>query len=159
MSATTHVSEPPLDWPYYGIGFGAAITRFFKKYATFTGRASRGEYWWYALFSAIITFVLYGIVLGISAALGVFSFLAWRQAKKILASMGQGIALRLGRPGVEIAGAYVPWGDLGTLAVTKGKLGHGPQFTVTRTDGHSLSVPLDQLQVATDVFTRLLLER
>ena len=91
--------------------------------------------------------VIYGIVLGISVALGVFSFLAWRQAKKILAAMGQGIALRLGRPGVEIAGGYVPWSDLGSLAVTKGKLGHGPQLTVTRADGHSLSVPLDQLEV------------
>jgi hypothetical protein len=91
--------------------------------------------------------VIYGIVLAISVAFGVVAFLAWRQARKILASMGQGIALRLGRPGVEIAGAYVSWADLGSLAVTKGKLGHGPQFTVTRTDGHSLSVPLDQLEV------------
>ena len=98
-------------------------------------------------FSYSAPWVIYGIVLGISVAFGVFSFLAWRQAKKILAAMGQGIALRLGRPGVEIAGAYVPWSDLGALAVTKGKLGHGPQFTVTRTDGHSLSVPLDQLEV------------
>ena len=31
--------------------------------------------------------------------------------------------------------------------MTKGKLGHGPQLTVTRTDGYSLSVPLDQLDV------------
>lgn len=91
--------------------------------------------------------LIYGIVLGISVAFAVFSFLAWRQAKKILAATGQGIALRLGRPGVEIAGAYVPWSDLGSLAVTKGKLGHGPQLTVTRTDGYSLSVPLDQLEV------------
>jgi len=98
-------------------------------------------------FSYSAPWVIYGIVLGISAAFGVFSFLAWRQAKKILTAMGQGIALRLGRPGVEIAGGYVPWSDLGSLAVTKGKLGHGPQFTVTRTDGHSLSVPLDQLEV------------
>ncbi|HVK35694.1 MAG TPA: hypothetical protein VM428_08540 [Microlunatus sp.] len=98
-------------------------------------------------FSYSAPWVVYGIVLGISVAFGVFSFLAWRQAKKILAAMGQGIALRLGRPGVEIAGGYVPWSDLGSLAVTKGKLGHGPQFTVTRTDGHSLSVPLDQLEV------------
>ncbi len=61
--------------------------------------------------------------------------------------MGQGLALRIGRPGVEIAGAYVPWSELGSLAVTKGKLGHGPQLTVTRVDGYSLAVPLDQLDV------------
>jgi hypothetical protein len=98
-------------------------------------------------FSYSAPWVVYGIVLGISVAFALFSFLAWRQAKKILAAMGQGIALRLGRPGVEIAGGYVPWSDLGSLAVTKGKIGHGPQLTVTRADGHSLSVPLDQLEV------------
>jgi uncharacterized membrane protein YhaH (DUF805 family) len=67
--ATTQGSEPPLDWPYYGIGFGAAIKRFFAKYATFTGRASRGEYWWAYLFYVVIVLVLYGIfIAGIIAA-------------------------------------------------------------------------------------------
>ena len=107
-----------------------------------------GIYLWQSdQFSYSAPWVIYGIVVGISLAFAVLAFLAWRQAKKILASMGQGIALRLGRPGVEIAGAYVSWADLGSLAVTKGRLGHGPQFTVTRTDGYSLSVPLDQLEV------------
>jgi hypothetical protein len=86
-------------------------------------------------------------VLGISLGFAIFAFLAWRQANKILAAMGQGLALRIGRPGVEIAGAYVPWTEVGSLAVTRGRLGHGPQLTVTRSDGYSLSVPLDQLDV------------
>jgi uncharacterized membrane protein YhaH (DUF805 family) len=50
-------AEPPLDWPYYGIGFGAAIRRFFQKYATFSGRASRGEYWWVALLNVLVYLV------------------------------------------------------------------------------------------------------
>ena len=58
---------PPLELPYYGISFGGAVARGFKKYATFTGRASRSEYWWWALF----TFVVY-LVLGlITYALGI----------------------------------------------------------------------------------------
>ena len=45
MFDTVYAAQtPPLDWPWYGIGFGAAVKRFFKKYATFSGRASRGEY-------------------------------------------------------------------------------------------------------------------
>jgi len=40
----------PLDWPHYGIGFGGAVKRAFRKYATFSGRASLSEYWWYQLF-------------------------------------------------------------------------------------------------------------
>ena len=60
-------AAPPLDQPYYGIGFGAAVARGFKKYATFAGRASRSEYWWWALF----TFLAY-LVLGLAAyALGI----------------------------------------------------------------------------------------
>ena len=39
--------EPPLWAPYYGAPFPAAVKRFFAKYATFSGRASRSEYWWW----------------------------------------------------------------------------------------------------------------
>jgi uncharacterized membrane protein YhaH (DUF805 family) len=50
--------EPPLWAPYYGISFGGAISRFFKKYATFSGRASRSEFWWWYLANVIVAFVL-----------------------------------------------------------------------------------------------------
>src|SRR6185312_8282818 len=50
----------PLDQPLYGASFGQAIKRFFTKYATFSGRASRSEYWWVQLFNFIIVAVLYG---------------------------------------------------------------------------------------------------
>lgn len=91
--------------------------------------------------------LVYGIVLAISLGFAAFSLIGWLQARKIVARLGQGIALRLGRPGVAIGGAYVPWTELDSLAVLKGKLGHGPQFTVTRSDGQRLAVPLDQLDV------------
>ncbi|WFR66576.1 DUF805 domain-containing protein [Curtobacterium flaccumfaciens] len=51
---------PPLWAPWYGIGFLDAFTRFFKKYARFDGRASRGEYWYWFLANAIVSIVLYG---------------------------------------------------------------------------------------------------
>lgn len=44
----------PLDAPYYGASFAIAFGRFWRKYAVFSGRASRSEYWWWALFSAIV---------------------------------------------------------------------------------------------------------
>lgn len=34
-----------------------AVTSCFSKYATFTGRASRSEYWWFVLFIALASFV------------------------------------------------------------------------------------------------------
>jgi uncharacterized membrane protein YhaH (DUF805 family) len=56
----------PLYPPLYGASFGQAIARFFKKYATFSGRASRSEYWWWFLFNLIIGVVIsiIGSVLG-----------------------------------------------------------------------------------------------
>lgn len=53
--------EPPLWAPWYGISFGKAFSRFFRKYATFSGRASRSEYWWWYLWSVIIGVV--GLIL------------------------------------------------------------------------------------------------
>jgi len=40
------------------MGFGEAVSAVFKKYATFTGRASRSEYWWWTLFVLIASIVL-----------------------------------------------------------------------------------------------------
>jgi uncharacterized membrane protein YhaH (DUF805 family) len=40
--------------PAPGCGPGTAIGRFFRKYATFKGRASRAEYWWVYLAGVIV---------------------------------------------------------------------------------------------------------
>lgn len=57
-ATTGPAGEPPLWAPYYGISFGGAVARFFKKYATFSGRASRSEFWWWYLANVIITAVI-----------------------------------------------------------------------------------------------------
>ena len=49
--------QDPLDLPRYGAGFGEAVKRYFKKYATFSGRASRSEYWWIAVLNALVGIV------------------------------------------------------------------------------------------------------
>ena len=41
-----------------GASFGTAISRFWNRYATFSGRASRSEYWWAALFNILVALVL-----------------------------------------------------------------------------------------------------
>lgn len=58
------IGEPPLDQPWYGAPFLGAWKRFWKKYATFSGRASRSEFWFAYLGNTIIYFVL-GLFAGI----------------------------------------------------------------------------------------------
>lgn len=52
------------------MSFGESIRTCFSKYATFTGRASRAEFWWFYLFVAIINLILvlpyYGLAIGAS---------------------------------------------------------------------------------------------
>lgn len=41
--------------------FSQSINSVFSKYATFSGRASRSEYWWFVVLNLIISVVIYGI--------------------------------------------------------------------------------------------------
>ncbi|MEX5728236.1 uncharacterized membrane protein YhaH (DUF805 family) [Rhodovulum iodosum] len=43
------------------MGFGNAVKTCFRKYFTFSGRASRPEYWWFALFVFVGSLVLGGL--------------------------------------------------------------------------------------------------
>ncbi|MGN0097010.1 MAG: DUF805 domain-containing protein [Corynebacterium sp.] len=44
--------------PYYGISFGQSILRALHKTIDFKGYASRGEYWWFFLFTFLTSSVL-----------------------------------------------------------------------------------------------------
>ena len=48
----------PLWAPYYGASLGVAFTRFWKKYTDFSGRASRSEFWWWALVAFLVGIVI-----------------------------------------------------------------------------------------------------
>jgi uncharacterized membrane protein YhaH (DUF805 family) len=65
MPATGSAS---LDKPLYGASFTQAIKRFFAKYAVFSGRASRSEYWWVALFLFLVGILIWvpGIAVGVA---------------------------------------------------------------------------------------------
>ena len=40
------------------MGFGQSIKTVYSKYATFSGRASRSEFWWFLLFAFLVDLVL-----------------------------------------------------------------------------------------------------
>jgi uncharacterized membrane protein YhaH (DUF805 family) len=50
--------DVPLSQPLYGATIGQAVRRYLKKYATFTGRASRSEFWWWILVYSLVSFAL-----------------------------------------------------------------------------------------------------
>lgn len=53
--------------PVRKIGFGEAVRLFFKQYATFSGRATRAEFWWGVLFEYLYTLAVYlvAVVVGL----------------------------------------------------------------------------------------------
>ncbi len=56
--------QQPYQQPYSAndtMGFGEAIKVCFNKYADFSGRASRAEYWWFYLFTFLVTIVTCGV--------------------------------------------------------------------------------------------------
>jgi hypothetical protein len=90
---------------------------------------------------------LYAVVLGISVAWVVVYLVGYLLAKRQLAEVGTGIALRIGRPGVEMRGVFVPWPQVSALAATRPKLGHPAALQLTPAGGQPITVPLDQLAV------------
>jgi uncharacterized membrane protein YhaH (DUF805 family) len=60
-----------------GMGFGQAIATCFRKYAVFSGRASRSEYWFFALFQTLLYIGLLVVdILAFRGSVNVFSTLA-----------------------------------------------------------------------------------
>lgn len=68
MTYAPRPPEPPLDQPYYGASFATAFLRFWKKGLTFTGRASRSEYWFAYLATMVVFLGLYLIGVWIATA-------------------------------------------------------------------------------------------
>jgi uncharacterized membrane protein YhaH (DUF805 family) len=66
-------SSPSLAHPLYGASFGQAIARFFRKYGTFSGRASRSEYWWWQLATTLVYLLLGIVTVVIGLATGEFN--------------------------------------------------------------------------------------
>ncbi|MDE6866732.1 MAG: DUF805 domain-containing protein, partial [Muribaculaceae bacterium] len=63
----------------YQVSFKEAIQRAFNNYCNFSGRASRSEYWWFQLFTTLVSWVL--SIIGViifgteSAAASLFTYI------------------------------------------------------------------------------------
>ncbi|MET4542399.1 uncharacterized membrane protein YhaH (DUF805 family) [Arthrobacter bambusae] len=72
-----------LAGPLYGASFGRSVKRFFAKYAKFSGRASRSEFWWSQLFVFLVMVVPYLVM-----TVGFVASTAWAQQNPNVQSMG-----------------------------------------------------------------------
>jgi uncharacterized membrane protein YhaH (DUF805 family) len=66
-----------LTLPLYGATFGQAVSRFFRSYARFSGRASRSEYWWVQLAVTVVALLCltFVAIAGDASTLGRMSLL------------------------------------------------------------------------------------
>lgn len=122
----------PLSAPLSGASLPKAVARFFQKYATFSGRASRSEYWWIALLNILALVVFGGIAIvggvatgeqmasgvrmGAGASVGVVLLSVW-----FLGTFIPGLAVTVRRlhdanySGLLILLNFIPW--IGSLIV------------------------------------------
>ncbi len=86
-------ASAPLLAPLHRASFGQAVSRFFRKYATFRGRASKSEFWWVALFLFLVTLVPNAL-----ATAGLASGLTYSFAHQSPVSVGAGHQVGYAQP-------------------------------------------------------------
>jgi hypothetical protein len=91
--------------------------------------------------------VVYAAVLLVSVGWLLIYLVGYRRAKRELASMEVGTAVRIARPGVEMHGIFVPWPEVLSLVAVKGGLGESAMLELNRANGEPLTVPFDHMDV------------
>lgn len=115
-------------------GISVAITAVF---AIWQGAALTSFTWTILILLMCVPLVFVGI-----------AFFRWRAAIRDVALVREGIALRVGRPGIVVAGETVPWAQVGRLTTRRGKLGGSRLLVVERRGAPELTLPLDLLSVS-----------
>lgn len=90
---------------------------------------------------------IYAVVLGISVGFVVFTLIAYLRARRELGAVGTGTAVRIGLPGIQVAGLAAPWAQVASVTTVKGGLGRDPLLRLTLRDGRTSTLPLDQVTV------------
>ena len=89
--------------------------------------------------------ILFGVLLAIPVVWFVVVLFGYRRAKKELAGVGSGTAVRMGPPGVQVAGLYVPWSEVASLGAVRPGIGRSPVLRLTTVSGGQASVSFDQI--------------
>lgn len=91
--------------------------------------------------------VVYGVVLGIPVIwLGV-ELIMYGRARAAVRTLAPGIAIRVGPPGIQVAGLAAPWSQVASVAAVKPGVGKGPVLQLRLVDGRQAAVPFEQITV------------
>jgi hypothetical protein len=93
------------------------------------------------------TVIVYAVVLLAGLGWALFCWIALRRSRGAAAGAGQGVALKVDRSGIELAGRQIGWAQLVTLTTARGKWPSGPLLRAVATDGGRVDIPLEQLPV------------
>jgi hypothetical protein len=88
---------------------------------------------------------IYAVVLLASLAWFVVYLIAYLFAQRELATVGTGTAVRMGPPGVEVAGLAAGWAEVASLGAVKGGVFRSPLLQLSLIDGRQARVSFDQL--------------
>jgi hypothetical protein len=90
-------------------------------------------------------FVVYGVLLGLSLVWLLVTVIGYLQARKELAGMNSGTAVRIGPPGVQVAGVFAAWPEVASLRAVPGGIGRSPVLQLTTISGAQARVAFDQI--------------
>ena len=91
--------------------------------------------------------IVYGLVIAIGLAWAAVYWFGYRLAQRERAELGQGLALRIDRTGVELAGTFVAWPQVAGLAAVKGGFMRAERLQLNRVDGEPVSVAFEAIPV------------
>ena len=91
--------------------------------------------------------VVYGVVLGIPVIWLVVVLIMYLRARGALRGLAPGVAIRIGPPGIEVAGLGAPWPQVASVAAVKPGPGKGPVLRLTLLDGRQAAVPFEHVTV------------
>jgi hypothetical protein len=89
--------------------------------------------------------VVYAVVLGIPVVWLVVVLIMYVRARSALRGLASGVAIRVGPPGIQVAGLGAPWPQVASVAAVKPGLGKGPVLRLRLLDGRQAEVPFEQI--------------
>ena len=92
-------------------------------------------------------FIICAVVLGVSLAILGVTVVLYFLAKREMRTLGSGIAIRIGPPGIQVAGLGTSWSQVVAIGTVKGGLNREPRLRLTTADGKRADVPFDQVTV------------